>query len=779
MQWVWDDSPEGGHEEEITDEWCWFDMSSWKGQIFKIAAPTTDADGVDTWAALETITQDTEQVDFFLTLSSGEIVFQSFNDTTWTADLKMFQEGTGIIDITDGTWGVPFFTGDDSNAILYGTNDWNATAGIQFAKPAEGGGFFKASLNTKLFGYDPNSGYSPKPERIIVGDDGNLYAIFTQWYWEEVETAAECSGTFTDNSDYNWGNSCSGSRLKVFQTLPYDPIEKVSMELGDDWWSWMWQTPFQISQGYLYYKDNEDVYSDAGASLGTRDFIRWVRLSDRKKGTILNHSSSERYEIYSWKLSGNNLYFSGLDKVDNVVVSGEINVLAMKMAIATNPDVVIDTTLVADVYDVTTGNMVSRQVYTLTEFASASNATSAIQDIEVLQPAPPALDPGGTLSTTWYTDKSNIYSASVEFSKRMVKSSVENNLTVTDGAATDIAAFPIWIQNKLHLFPDLSINPNTTINPDQIYISTYALSDSTTEPLAAGTTYTFALAATGVVDIYGGELAGETHALTTKPDNGWGTDVLNGDAPDSTVASGDVGEYYGAEKTNSWDWVRESFFLPYSIAGGDFRLEFSGNGGPPNVTIWDMDCWDNGASAGSAAVWNSDTSEYDGYCWYTGREWESSYASLDINSWAYLNIQRSDWEWVPSEDTPELFNGDWKRYRWDFYGVNSTFSYCEATCGSAANWTVVESLTRTDAHLRAGTDYRVAFRLTDLISLDDIEITSLDVDGVLSSTAGDLMIIDFEGTAAVGTSSDGEIGAPVADNEQGFDDDVQDTYWTW
>jgi len=262
----WDE----GEEQDVceTQTHSWLNNTDWRPRIFQRSVGATEATAV---------TQDNEYVEFFSVLKSGELVYQSRNEQDWTALLKMLQ-GTSIIDLTDGTgWGVDFFTVDDRNAVIFGQGDWsgNSTNGLRFARPRSTFGIEKASLDTSLFGGDNgNSGWgNPKPRRLLVSDNGRIYGVF-----EGGRDTYDSSGTHS-----GWEQT-----LTVYQILPFDGVPKLELALGsNDWWSWMQNTPFQVSGDMLYYTDTVDV-----PYLGTSDVIIMVDLDTREQTQLLTPDSN-------------------------------------------------------------------------------------------------------------------------------------------------------------------------------------------------------------------------------------------------------------------------------------------------------------------------------------------------------------------------------------------------------------------------------------------------------------------------------------------------------
>ncbi|MDO7674501.1 MAG: hypothetical protein MUQ43_08765, partial [Reinekea forsetii] len=424
--------------------------------------------GEDTATA---ITQDNEYIEFFSVLKSGEVVYQSRNESNWSAELKMLQ-GDSVIDLSSG-WGLDFFTVDDNNAVIFGAaGGGGSTAnGLRFARPRAAGGVEKASLDTSLFGADNSSGGwgNPVPRRLLVGDNGRIYGVFEGGRNTIDTTTGQYSG---------WETT-----LTVYQILPFDGVPKLELALaeGESWWDWMQNTPFQVSGDTLYYSDDVDV-----DYLGTANVIIMVDLSTRLQTQLLTPAAdgTGRYEIYNWRLAGDELHFSGLKKDNNTVVTGVIETAKF------------------------TPEAESSTYLTVTESASASGAASAIQDIEVLRQVSTEVDPETEPTPTFFQSMDNLYSMSIDFPASMNTASVEENLSLVDGI-TEIDMMRIWVNKTLHLIPDLD-----------------GLADSTgTTPLAADTAYTLTVGA-GTDDVFANALSTAAIAsVTTRPSSGWYIDT--------------------------------------------------------------------------------------------------------------------------------------------------------------------------------------------------------------------------------------------------------------
>lgn len=625
----------------------WINPGNWNLTVYKQDAVTKE---------VTAITQDDQSVDFFVVLGSGEIVVQSYNSTSGIAELNMIQ-GTQIIDLTTDNWGVDFFTVDSANTVLFGHADGNFSSknGIKFARPRPDGGTDKASLNTSLFSsYNGDDWVDPKPRRVLKGDNGRIYGVFEGG-----------RGKLDFNNDWEWEET-----LTVYQVLPHNASPKLEITLsnGQDWWYWMGETPFQISKNSIYYKENVDV--DA---YGTADVIKMKNLESGETIELLTPTNDTRYKIYNWKYSNDTLYFSALNEVTNVVVIGEID--ATKVGNGDNSDAV-----------------------TINPSMSASGAVSAVQDIEIIGSEQSETDTGEAPQITEvHQDRDNLYSMSVDFSKRMDHNSLDMGLTLNSSAeegpdANDknrIPALKLWIDKTLHLIPDLD-----------------GLGNSNSTSMSPENTYTLSFAENAVMDTYSRPLPESEHSIKMRPASGFYIGSLTKSVTE-TVAEDKVLKYAGNEEKH---W--QTFDL--GDVSENVRLEFSAKN----------NSWD-----GLHVIYYKDDPN--------GEQWNNSLARIRMGYWSSVEYHEStgayDWD---EDDTTEILNGKWKRYRLDFYGNNIKISY--STDGS--EFTEITSLSQTDLISRnSSDDHHLYLRVRDLIAFDNMQITTLSESGEISGKIGDVL----------------------------------------
>ena len=671
----------------------WIDKADWNPRVYKMDAATGEVSG---------ITQDNESVGFFLTLPSGEISYLAYDLSNWTpGDLFILQpyldasggQKTRKINLTnDSAWEVNFFTRDSGNSVIWGTWD-PASPGVEFARPlSSGNATHRVTLDTKLFGGN-NSG-SPMPRRLIIADDGRMYGVFESNMWVVDPTT---------------GMGSNQTALTVYQMLPYNGIPKLELKLKSTnvnradvgWWDWMGLTPFQVANGYLFYKETEEVIMN-GAFYGVRDVIRMVRVSDRVKVSALHTmdpatpETLDQYTLYSWSLRNGILYFSGLNNATNTVITGKL-----------------DTSKVAP-------GISYKSYTTITETASALGAISAVQDIEVLKPVAKTYDPM-TLPTVLatHTDPDNLYSISFDFDKEMNKTSVEGGLALLEDPASlalPVPAYPVWIENTLHLIPDLN-----------------GLAVYGTDPLKMNTVYGLQLVAGATVrDSFGNELSYGNQSFRTRPLSGW----YDGTASAPLALGGGVEAKFAGPAIA---YSKETYDMQVNISAGA-RVEFSAR----NLG------WDGI----SVVLWDSTDFAAHAYTY------SAILANLRLNNWSYMeyNYYRdpvsysyvyNNWK---SGNTPKAFNGAWQRYRIDF--TASSIKVSISTDGS--NFEPVPELSLDATYDPAFTNpladsKTILLRVSQAVALDNLLITSIDAAGNLGAS-GNLLNQDFDSVGAAADS---------------------------
>ena len=541
---------------------CTISVANWRPRIYRVSA-------VD--QSVVALTQDNQNISYYLALKTGEIAYQSVSPlgTTiylWQPDPSHANVNGITVDMTGPSNNINFFTNDTFNTIIFGGFTTN---GIRFAKPATGGGVEKALLDTSIFkssnvaadqqyinsgcgfiNYDWQSNSYP-PSKVIVGDDGKLYGVFGPTVKPNYVKLAGSSNDDCTKTTYSL-------LYKVFQVLPFNPVPKAEIETPRDLpytaINVFGGTPFQVANGKFFYKETRER-----KGYGVYDVINMVDLSTRVNITLLNDPNTF-YEMYSWRVRGNKIYFSALDLARTVVVSGTI-----------------DTTLAST-------TALQQTFLHIQDMTSAVGSSSRVQDIEGLAALPTvAGDPGPPVVKNIFTARDNIYSMSLQFSRLMDESTVEPNTSVTALADNkSIATMKVWINDYLHLIPDL--DNNGTTQPDDALLDLAG-----TTPLSLGEVAYGIDVTTLAKDTAGDDLVSEfTTSLVTVPKYGWYADLNIAKFAGSQTIAQSWGSYYP-------EWMYDLYVGPTSSIAADnvppdFRLQFKARNLMSNgveIMLWD------------------------------------------------------------------------------------------------------------------------------------------------------------------------------------------------
>lgn len=616
----------------------WIDSSDWSPRIYKQDATTKE---------VTALTQDNNFIDFFSVLSSGEVITQYVDTSSYESTLSLIQ-GNQIIDLNTNNWGVDFFTVDNGNTVIFGSNDYHSNSsdnGIKLARPRAQGGTDLASLDTSLFSSTADDSWrNTKPYRVILDNNGRIYGVFEGDVKRQDKKGNEI-----------WQNT-----LTVYQVLPYNAVPRLEIVLPKhyDWWRFMDNTPFQISNGFLYYKNSVEV-----DGYGTADVINIHNLETRETKQILKATNELRYEIYNWKLVDNILYFSALNKAKNEVVTGEI-----------------DTT------KITEGD--NSEAISINTSLSAIGAVSAVSDIEVIPSK--TTEPNSEESpkiTKVHQDSENLYSMSIDFNHYINHETIDTGLKLnssrSEGPDGDrlIPTLKVWVNKTLHLIPDLD-----------------GLGNSETIPMTPGETYTLDLDKGSIKDKYGRALAldEKSFAIKMRPEDGFyiGSIKESNKTTPNTIASGRILKYSGNEKN-----IIETFDLgevPHNV-----RLEFSAKNGHWNSI---------------GILYFDDTNTNQDVV-------EKTLATIDSGSFINVNYLAmsgyTDWE---MSDSYEFFNGNWKRYRLDFYGNNIKIYISK----DGVNFIEKSEVSVDNFVTRKDDKHHLYLHVANLMSFDNIEIIELD-----------------------------------------------------
>ena len=679
---------------------------------------------------LKAITQDIEGVDFYNIMNDGTVVYQiresSISGSTYiwnffryyfqgsanSKKLFMYKNGRTIDLSTTEGWGVNFFATDDYNTVIWGeSKDQFSYCGastetfIRLAQINSAGSVNRASMSTKLFGGD-SIGYCGDSEatlsRIVNGGDSKLYGVFK-------------------GSSYEWENNGLGvfvpikkNKTQVYSMLPFDGTPKVQIDtIGNNDTIREKKTPSQIINGYYYYVSNTDPED----GLGTRDIITAVDLGTRIATNILD---AARYQIYTWRLSGGNIFFSALDKSTTTTVTGQINVAKFKE----NPAAV------------------ESEYLTITKTASALGATSKIQDIEMIESAvtevvengiPPVVD-------QFYADGENIYSLGLGFSEKMSNGSLLSNISVTDDDATDIPYISVVLGDSMHMVPDTDIKLFNTI----------------TSPMSFGKKYTVSVGP-GVKDAIGTQIIATTKTLNTRPEQGWyvsNTDELN----NSGITEAKVAKYAHGKESDWWYSYSSTFDNHYIKLAEDltnFRVEFSAKNFSWNgVELLLADY--SGGTNGSLSNKNLSVKLED---------W-----NVDIRYKTTSGYTQSKWAY--GQNYSGIMKGIWRRYRVDVYGNNISLKVSDnGTDFTEVMYSSWSGEPVTNLESRSGTE-DLLLRARRAVALDNVLITTLDPTGAVSGSVGDIRNNSFTGLDNF-TDNDND------NDDYGSDINVSGTHRSW
>ena len=422
------------------------------------------------------LTQNNESVSFFSVLSSGEPVIALSTGTGY--NLILFTK-TGARRTLESGVSDPFVTLDSYRSVLYG-NASPGSSGIKAFRTND-----QEKLEQVALDYSPNanadsnatgSRYSlqtggktytnPIPRRIIFGDDGKFYTVYSA-----TPTAA----------------ANGAAALLIYQTLPFAKDPVAAIQLKGDWWTWMKSRPIQIKRGILYYA--EQINRNG---IGLVDVIRVVRLSTSNTvGSSQTLFADQAYTIHSWKALGDTLAFSGIDNDKNQLVQGQVDTLA-----------------IARQRDWTDAAWARFTPITVKASASASKGTATVQDMETLLPQQPLADTG--LEPAILTFESTEKSALISFTKYMDKPSVQTMLQIQPKKAGLAAPqmFQVWGYQNLFLIYDSS---------------NAGLLDADTSGLPAGGSNSFEISSTGnLLDAYSWSISKTIRYLVSeKPDGSY------------------------------------------------------------------------------------------------------------------------------------------------------------------------------------------------------------------------------------------------------------------
>ncbi len=352
------------------------------------------------------ITKDNKTISSFLVTNGNSLVYRS-DKLIMIPDLNA--EELSTVELNSDGWSNGWYTVDDYQTVIYTPNYHNDSVG--FAQPSNKltGAISKSEINAYKF----DSGWL---KNIILGDDGYIYGVYS---------------SNENDDDGNWKEYAKLQRI-----LPYSPDVIESVKIPEDSW-WNYNQEMQVAKGYVYFIEEQkhDGY-------GKRDIIGATHLTNGTKITLLDGEwTDERYDIETWKLSGDYIYFTGLDQSSSTMISGKV-----------------------DVAKLNEGKEESEYL-TIKETASVSGDTLTILDMEVLRPVEPSNSGGYPRITEFVSSIEDIYSSTIKFNKWMDKESVSEGLNVTDSNGIEVSTMVVWLNRIAHLLYDTSGNLETKSEP--------------------------------------------------------------------------------------------------------------------------------------------------------------------------------------------------------------------------------------------------------------------------------------------------------------------------
>lgn len=560
------------------------------------------------------VTSDAMAIVSFLVTKGNTVVYRYYNTVSGSSGLNMYDLATGSTNgLTDAYSSISMYMADHKETLIYGGGGSIAFA-QKSANPSYPGGKYTVKLNTSLF---QSSSYGNSLAKILAGDDGNLYGLFSDYKATTSGTGSSATTTYTQY-------------LNLYQVLPYDKVVKASVNTSSsDWWSAMNGVELQIKGGWVYYVEKE---SHAVNAYSARSLIKAVDMATKREISMLTGAdypwATARYDIYNWKLIGNALHFSGFENASSRMIMGKIDTVAMKVP----------------------GALASSYL-TITPISSVAGAAAQIQDMEAITAQSAPTNDGSNATATLYTDQENLYSASIKFTKLMNKDTVNSGVTFTDTSAVNVVK--VWLYNTLHMIVDVGGD-----------------ADTATVPLNYATSYNVALNSGTITDAWGLPLATSYSSnFTMRPQYGWwqGADTAATDSSGGTITDGlQIGKL---ALPNGWSGYYGNRMKLAKSASGDFvtpnlRLEFSAkNRSWGNMTLRLI----NNVCYGALCQYNSGSTDGSWDAWpvtiymYGGSAYMSYYDGA--GNWKYADTYSLGYG-LP------ILNGQWAKYTLEIYGSN-------------------------------------------------------------------------------------------------------------
>ncbi|PML77493.1 hypothetical protein [Enterovibrio norvegicus] len=300
-------------------------------------------------------------------------------------------------------WIDGFYALDDNGTIIYRDN---LTEGddISIARTSEADPGTVQKRNIKS--YRPGS--RSWSNGVIIGDDGYIYSTYVNY----------------DEDDFTI------RRETMQRVLPYAAGELLSVTTSDtEFWD---PLIYVVKEKAFYIEEHTDP------AFGEYDIVGIQPLNGEPETTLFDDALSDlRLDIEAWELSRDILYFTGLNKANATMITGEIDVEAFSQ-----------------------GRPASEYL-TVTDTASVDVDRLVIRDLQLLVDVDEPVNVGSPSIINHVQPKEELYASTIEFNHRMDIDSVLRNLSVTErdasgGYVDDIEIMPIWLGKVVHLIYDIS-----------------------------------------------------------------------------------------------------------------------------------------------------------------------------------------------------------------------------------------------------------------------------------------------------------------------------------
>ena len=220
------------------------------------------------------VTNDAQQINFFLVLEHGELIYHGTNGITAESKMWLYKDQRSY---TIGDRLPDYFSTDD-----YRTAFWFEGRQLHLTRSRDQGGIYRAFMTLEQV-----------PDSTFINETGTLFGL-----------------------------NMSSNQVTVRSILPHwtEPVAQINFN-GQR----RRTVPVRISEQSIYYTDQEEV-----PYLGEVSVIKISSLADGSTQTLFR---DVRYDIYAWQLSGRNLYFSGVDLDTTTLVSGVIDTNKVKLGL--------------------------------------------------------------------------------------------------------------------------------------------------------------------------------------------------------------------------------------------------------------------------------------------------------------------------------------------------------------------------------------------------------------------------------------------------------------